>query len=111
MKKFWVLALFLAVATAAFVSIVPFKTSGQKNKFRHSNDRIPGSYIVVLNEDFVGEGLTADGVVGQANFLTGTYGGDVKRLYSNTVRGFSARMSEEQAAALSNDERVDFVEE
>lgn len=111
MKKFWVLTLFLAVAMTAFVAIVPFKTSGQKNKFRHAADRVPGSYIVVLEESVVGDSLTGDAVQGEANFLTGTYGGGVDKLFSNAIRGFSARMTEAEAVALSSDDRVAYVEE
>jgi subtilisin family serine protease len=111
MKKFWVLALFLAAATAASFMIGPVKTAGQKNKFRRSVERIPGSYIVVLDEKAVGENLTSGGVAGEANFLTGTYGGEAVDVYSSAVKGFSARMTEAQAEDLSEDPRVAYIEE
>ncbi|HEV8592944.1 MAG TPA: S8 family serine peptidase [Pyrinomonadaceae bacterium] len=111
MRKIWVLTLVFAVAMTAAISIVPFRASGQKNKFRRSNAPVAGSYIVVLDEEAVGKDLTNNAVSGEANFLAGTYSAEVDKIYGSAIRGFSAKMSEEAAQNLSEDPRVAYVEE
>src|SRR5262245_26981665 len=80
-------------------------------KFRRSPQRVPGQYLVVL-EDWAagpkGPGSAADAVA--AN-LAATHGGAVDRIYRNALLGFSVRMPEAAARRLSLDDRVAFVEE
>ena len=83
----------------------------QQSKFRRHSNRLPGRYIVVLNDEAAGmrgESSLA-GEVGAA--LTQAHGGSIERVYKHALNGFSARMSEAEAVALSQDPRVAYVEE
>lgn len=66
---------------------------------------IAGRYIVALRPSVVGRPVMA------ADALTSTYGGRIVRVYGAALRGYAAAMSAEQAAAISLDPRVAFVEE
>ena len=108
MKKFWLLSLLLAVGltTAAFI---PMSTSGQKVKFRGSKKGVPNRYIVVLKSEYVDS--FAPAIESEAAYLSSVYGGKVKKTYSSALKGFAAEMSEQAAVALSQDERVEMVEQ
>src|ERR1041384_7577353 len=108
MKK--TLALFALVAIS--VAVVVFTAAhGQNNglgKFRRQRPkkRINNQYIVVLKDD------VAD-VDAEALRLSRDFGGDRNNghTYHKAIKGFSVKMSEQQAARLANDPRVDYVEE
>lgn len=70
-------------------------------------DRIPGQYIVILDDDT----LPGDSVPTVADDLLATHGGRPRVYLQNAVRGFSANLTEDQAARLSRDPRVRLVEE
>jgi subtilisin family serine protease len=70
-------------------------------------DRIPGQYIVLLEDDT----LPGDSVPFVADALAAEHGGAVRVTFQNALRGFSANMTEEQALRLSQDPRVRLVEE
>ena len=55
--------------------------------------------------------MTAPAVEGNAQYLTSIYGGNVRDTYSSALKGYLTEMSREQAAALSQDSNVLFVEE
>lgn len=111
MKKFWTLSLVCAVALSLSAALMPVKTAGQRSKIRKSSNPVPGQYIVVLDESVVGSSAAEPVIEAEAAYLTSVYGGKVKRVYASAVKGFATRMSPQQAEALSNDERVLFVEE
>jgi aqualysin 1 len=92
----------------------PDRGSGQDtSRFqRHQGKRIPGHYIVVLDQDVGGAGADPGLAAADADqVILGTASGRVKHVYANALRGFSAEMTEADAIALSNDPRVRFVEE
>jgi subtilisin family serine protease len=70
-------------------------------------DRIPGQYIVILRDGT----LPGDSVPIVAGDLLREHGGQARLYLQNAVNGFSANLTEEQAARLSEDPRVLFVEE
>jgi subtilisin family serine protease len=77
---------------------------------------VPESYIVVLNPDLVrapdDEFSTLPSVEEVAEEMLEIHGkGRLKHLYKHAVRGFSVRLSEEEAVELADDYRVEFVEE
>jgi len=111
MKKFWILSLIcVLVLTAA--SLLPQKTSGQKeDKFKQSENGIPNRYIVILSDKYVDRSATAPTVENEAAFLSSVYGADVRNVYFSSIKGFSAEMSDEDARAMSEDDRVAFVEQ
>lgn len=86
-------------------------TKGEKF-LRQGEERIENSYIVVLDEAATGNQFGEASVAADlANLLTAIYGGETMKLYKHALNGFAARMTEEQALALSEDPRVAFVEE
>jgi subtilisin family serine protease len=89
-----------------------------QTKFNRSQRPIADQYIVVLKNDEVQKQLktnptlnTQSVVDSFANDLMRTYGGSKKLTYVYALKGFSAQMSESAAVALSQDLRVDYVEE
>jgi hypothetical protein len=108
MKKFWLLSLLLAVGLTT-AALVPHTTSGQKGKFKRSADGVPNRYIVVLKSEYVDS--FAPAIESEAAYLTSVYGGKIKKTYSSALKGFAAEMSEKAAIALSQDERVELVEQ
>ena len=110
MKKFWILSLVLALGVSAAI-IAPMKTSGHRDKFRRSLKPIPNRYIVVLDEQIVGESLPGPGVESEAESLSTIYGARADGVFSNALKGFAAEMTPEQAKLLSLDGRVKYVEE
>ena len=109
MKK--TLALFALVALSVAV-VVLTAVHGQNNngqgKFRRQrpDKKIANQYIVVLNDDVTD-------VDAEALRLARDFGGDRNEghTYHKAIKGFSVRMSEQQAVRLANDPRVDYVEE
>ncbi len=107
MKK--TLAVFALVAIS--VAVVVFTAAQGQNggpKFRRvrADKKIANQFIVVLKND-VGD------VDGEAFRLARDFDGDRNGgfTYNRAIKGFSVRMSEQQALRLANDPRVAFVEE
>ena len=106
------LALFALVAISVAVVVLTAahgqNPNSNSSKFRQlrADKRIENQYIVVLKDD------VAD-VDAEAARLEHQFGGDRGNghTYRNAIKGFSVRMSEQQAIRLANDPRVDFVEE
>jgi subtilisin family serine protease len=92
---FWVLGVLPAVAQGH-----------SQGKFRRADNPIPYSYIVVLEDD-----LPRADVADVAADLARAHGGETRHVYEYAIKGFSAQMSEEAAAALSHHPLVDFVVE
>jgi subtilisin family serine protease len=79
----------------------------QNQRFRRvSSGVIPDHYIVVLKD-----GTPSAMVQRHASDLSGLYSGEVGFVYQHALKGFSVRMSETAALALSADARVQYVEE
>ncbi|HEX6718737.1 MAG TPA: S8 family peptidase [Pyrinomonadaceae bacterium] len=110
MKK--TLALFVLVAISIAVIVLTVVHGQDSNpgqsKFRRmrTDKRIANQYIVVLKNN------VAD-VASEAARLSHEFGGDRAggHMYQHAIKGFSVRMSEEQAMRLANDPQVAFVEE
>ena len=108
MKRFVVtLCIVIALGLCAAIPAL-FTASGQdSNRFRrtHPEKRIRDQYIVVLKD-------TADPDAESAR-LSRDFGGDRSdgHTYRRAIKGFSVRMSEQQAMRMANDPRVEFVEE
>jgi subtilisin family serine protease len=65
---------------------------------------IADEYIVVFDE-------TVRDVQGRSATLAALSGGSVKRVYSNSIRGYAAHMSAQAAAAIAQHPGVDYVEQ
>ena len=110
MKKTLVLFAIVALSVAVVVltTVHGQDSNGNSSKFRRlrADKRIANQYIVVLKDD-------VDDVDGEAFRLARDFGGDRSggHTYNRALKGFSVRMSEQQAIRLANDPRVAFVEE
>ena len=80
-----------------------------RGKLVRAVERIPGHYIVVFEPS--DEGVSTSSVSTLATELASAHGGSVTLTYSHALKGFAARMSEQQALALAADKRVKYVEE
>ena len=79
---------------------------------RQGAARIPNQYIVVLDEDATGPDADFAAAAARAQeVIARTPAGQIEHIYAFALRGFSARMSEEEALQLSQDPDVRLVEE
>jgi aqualysin 1 len=86
-------------------------------KFHRKGARaIPNHYVVVLDEDvalpdILGVEPDVSAVAQRADEVMRTVGAVPTHVYAHALHGFAARMSEDEALTLSEDDRVRFVEE
>jgi subtilisin family serine protease len=97
------LGLAMSACKDVAVPVTGVPESGAPVQSQYVNAGIPDEYIVVFNSDVTD-------VEGRANALAKAHGANVHFAYGRLVKGFSARMSAQAAAALANDPSVDFVE-
>jgi subtilisin family serine protease len=98
-------ALVLCVVTySAFTVQGRVEPQKVKGKFRKTEKKILDQYVVVLKDD-----LDASNVESVTDDLVRAHGGQRKFIYKNALKGFSIRLPETAAQALSNDPRVDYV--
>jgi len=110
MKKVLALVLFAGLCLAAFLSSPP-AGKAKNDKLRKNANKIENSYIVVLNNDVVGEQGMFSIAPYVADELSNTHKGKLKHIYQNAINGFAVEMSPEDAERLSMDFRVAYVEE
>jgi subtilisin family serine protease len=106
MKKKLVLIALAMVAAAAGLVFSPTPSRAKGDKFRQAQDAIPGEYIVVLQPD-----TKSSLVSSTTEDLAASYGGEVRFVFEYALKGFSVSMKEGDAISLSEDPRVEFVEE
>jgi uncharacterized protein (TIGR03437 family) len=92
----------------AIVIALPVLAGGPKEAklVKAKGKKIDGSYIVVLADR-----LPEDAVDAAADELVYKHRGRKDHVYKNTIKGFSAKLSEKEALALAADPRVQYVEE
>jgi subtilisin family serine protease len=110
MKRVLIVVVFTAVFFATG-TVVPFKTSAQKGDVIHASNPIPNRYIVVLDDNVVGQNAAEPQVESFGQYLSYAYGGEVKETYSSALRGFVVEMTEKQAEAMNLDPSVRSIEE
>jgi len=110
MKKVLALVVFTALCTLVFLSSPP-AGKAKNDKLRKNSNKIENSYIVVLNNDVIGEQGTFSIAPYVAQEMVATHRGQLKHLYQHAINGFAAEMTPEEAEALSQDFRVAYVEE
>jgi subtilisin family serine protease len=110
MKKALTLFALLVVSIAVVVLTTAHSQNSNSNSSKlrriRADKRIANQYIVVLKDDVTD-------VEAEAVRLSRGFGGDRNGgyTYEHAIKGFSVRMSEERAAKLADDPRVEFVEE
>jgi len=110
MKKICALLVLAGLCAMVFVS-APVRTQAKKDKLRKNANKIENSYIVVLDDEVVGEHGLFSIAPYIASELATTHRGKLKQVYQNALNGFAVEMTEADAEALSQDFRVKFVEE
>lgn len=107
MKK--VSALFITL-TLSVLTLSPILAQGQGRaphaKFRRSEKAILNQYVVVLKDS-----IAQDNVATVAKELSRIHGGKIKHVYEHALKGFALRLPEAAAVALSQDPRVEYVQE
>jgi subtilisin family serine protease len=107
------LALSLTVLTTSgsrsSASPAPPKAKGEK--LHKKAKAIPGHYIVVLDDTAAGQPGDFSQADQVTDVLVAAYGGKVNKRFKHAINGFAAEMTEEEALALSEDPRVQYVEE
>ena len=118
MRKTLLLLAALALSLTALLSANPPSTRSSASPARKGQklhkkgaDRIPGHYIVVLDDVAAGQPGPASHADQLIDVLVAAYGGKVNRRYKDALNGYAAEMTEDEALALSDDPRVQFVEE
>ena len=117
MKKVFLSMILAGLCVSIFLS-PPVKSEGGKKgigteqaKFRKNANKIENNYIVVLNDDVVGERGRFSIAPYVAQEMVETHRGQLKHLYQHALNGFAVEMSPDEAEALSQDFRVAYVEE
>jgi subtilisin family serine protease len=109
MKKLFVLSLIIAFC---FV-LLPLTPRGQNKafttqeltpKFRKQPNGLSGQYIVVFKDN-----VAKQNIAGLSNDLASVHRGVTTHVYEHALNGFSAKLSEEEAIALSQNPMVDHV--
>jgi len=97
------------IVTFAFMALValPVHAQNSKGKFLKAPNAIPNQYIVVFKDAAVG----SSDITPLARSLARAHGGVPDHIYNHALKGFSVRIPESAARALSNNPRVAFVEE
>lgn len=108
MKKLC-LIVFVFFIGAFLLSSLYFKTAGKTDKLRKSENAVPNRYIVILSDE--AEEMRETSMEGIAESLTNSFGGEIDKVFTSAVKGYSVRMSAENAELLSQDSRVKYVEE
>ncbi|RZU72410.1 peptidase inhibitor I9 [Micromonospora kangleipakensis] len=93
------------VATGGPAAAAP--TAPHKVRTADASEAVPGRYIVVLKD----RKASARTVRATAASLADRAGGSVGQVFSSALRGWSARMTEAQAARLAADPDVAYVEQ
>ncbi|HEU4768977.1 MAG TPA: S8 family peptidase [Pyrinomonadaceae bacterium] len=110
MRKIFALLVLAGLCAALFIS-APVRTEAKKDKLRKSANKIENNYIVVLDDEVVGEKGLFSIAPYIASELASSHRGRVKEVYQHALNGFAVEMSEADAEALSQDFRVKYVEE
>lgn len=105
MKKWAMLAIAAATLTACQDTSEPIAPDMQlRGPSASKSDKIAGSYIVTLSDDVTD-------VAAVANELGIKHKGSLKHVYKSALKGFSIDdLSDEEAALLADDPRVEMIE-
>ncbi|WP_405096016.1 proprotein convertase P-domain-containing protein [Micromonospora sp. NBC_01412] len=108
-RRRWRLGVAATAATTVVALGTPAMAAPAEGEILHAGaaTAVAESYIVVFKDTAVTRSLVSD----SAKDLAARHGGTVARTYQNTVRGFEARLSAQQARRLAADPAVKYVEQ
>lgn len=111
MKKLVLFATVLLFCCATIFVFEPVRSQGWKEKVRKKANKIENQYIVVFDDEVIGE-RGDNSIAGyMADDMAKRYRGKLKHVYKHALNGFSVEMSEADAEEMAQDYRVLFVEE
>ena len=82
-----------------------------EKKFIKKEKAIRGEYVVVLDDEVVGEPGEHAWAADVPDALVAHYGGKVRDRFKHAINAFTASMTEAQAQAMSEDPKVAYVQE
>ncbi len=85
--------------------------SKPEKKFIKKEKAIRGEYVVVLDDDVVGEPGKHSWAADVPDELVRIYGGKVRDRFKHAINAFTASMTEAEALAMSEDPMVAYVQE
>ncbi|MBA4122874.1 MAG: S8 family peptidase [Acidobacteria bacterium] len=88
-----------------------FNQDVKEKLIKKSDKGIPGQYIVVFKDWAAGSLGKNSRAPKLSDEMATVYGGKVKSKYQHALNGYAAKMTEEEALAISQDERVAYVEQ
>ena len=98
------MVLVLAGLVAACQDSLPMQPAAQDSSTGSFNAVPQGDVFIVVLSDTVRD------VPGEARRLAASYGGDLTQTYHAALKGFAARLTDQQAAALARESDVVFIE-
>jgi len=110
MKKLAALFVLVCLGSVLLMS-GPARSQDKKSKLHRKDRRIENSYIVVLDDEVVGEKGLYSIAPYIADDMANSYRGKLQHVFKHALNGFSVNMTEADAEKLSEDYRVKFVEE
>lgn len=111
MKKLVLFATVLLFCCATIFVFEPVRSQGWKEKVRKKANKIENQYVVVFDDEVIGE-RGDNSIAGyMADDMAKRYRGKLKHVYKHAINGFSVEMSEADAEEMAQDYRVLFVEE
>ena len=111
MRRIVVFAIAVLFCYGAIFVTGPVRSQGWKEKVRKHPRKIQNNYIVVLDDQVVGD-RGENSIAGyMADDMAVRFRGKLKHVYKHAINGFSIEMSEADAEEMAQDYRVLFVEE
>lgn len=102
---------FALLLGALCLTTTDFRVNGQDDRFVRSKNAIPNRYLVAFGAEPDGKLINSFEVEALADSIGKHYRGHIRKVYSNSIRGFAVEMSPADAELMSKDPRVRFVEE
>src|SRR5215213_8431312 len=109
MKRITILLVAIALACLVVSSLLSGGESHAqkaKNKFRRAKKPVANQYVIVFKDE-----VSVEEVGSLSSELAYAHNGVARHTYKAALKGFSAELTEPAAIALSNDPRIDYVEE
>jgi subtilisin family serine protease len=111
MRKIVLFAIAVLFCCGTIFMSGPVHSQGWKEKVRKNPKKIENNYIVVLDDEVIGE-RGENSIAGyMADDMSARYKGKLKHVFKHAINGFSIEMSEADAEEMAQDYRVLFVEE
>src|SRR5688500_7769346 len=96
----------LTIVRLLLLAAIASADQADESKIKRSRDKVPGEYIVILEDD-----IDAEEVSAVADQLTRSHDARLGNVWTDAVKGFTAVMTEARADAMSRKKEVKYIEE